>query len=306
LFSFIVMTDTHLTAEAAPSDSYWWNRILVSRSREILRDAVEQINARGADFAVHCGDLTNDGRVSSFRVASEILSELVPPLYLVPGNHDTRESYSRASLRAAFKLGGRPLYRVEHVAGWRIILIDAVHWTLEDGSIVDHRGHDRVANITIPDKEINWLRQELVADCRSPSLFFTHPFLAVRESYPSERMAGPDSIHSTELVAGLKSASLACTAQVKDLLKEYPCVKGVFTGHGHWHECLVEDGVLFCQTGALASFPTEMRLVRVSHDHLETEVIGIDPAYSQMSYVEEVGNRWVAGREQDRCIRHTF
>ena len=307
MFSFIVLGDTHLAAEAAPSDTYWWNRILVSRSREILRDAVAQINACGVDFAVHCGDLTNDGRASSFRVASEILSELVPPLYIVPGNHDTRESGSRAALDAAFKLGGGPLYRIERVAGWRLIFIDAVHWTLEDGSVVDHRGFDRVAKITIPNKEIRWLREELASDCRTPSLCFMHPFLSVRESYPSERMADQNPRDSMRMVEELKRGSLTCTAEMKKLLKEYACVKGVFSGHGHWHECMVEEGVLFCQTGALASFPNEMRLVRVSDDHLETEIIGISGAdYPKMSYMEEVGNRWVAGREEDRSIRHTF
>ena len=307
MFSFIVLGDTHLAAEAAPSDTYWWNRILVSRSREILRDAVAQINACGVDFAVHCGDLTNDGRACSFQVASEILRGLAPPLYVTPGNHDTREAESRGALDAAFKLDGRPLYRVEHVAGWRMILIDAVHWLLEDGSVADHRVGNAVVNMAVPGEEMNWLREELAADCRTPTLCFLHPFLSVRESYPSERMAGPDSGCSVEMVAGLKRGSLACTAEAKEFLKECDCVKGVFSGHGHWHECLVEDGLLFCQTGALASFPNEMRLVRVSDDHLETEVIGIGGAdYPGLSYVEDVGNRWVAGREEDRCICHTF
>ena len=101
----------------------------------------------------------------------------------------------------------------------------------------------------------------------------------------------------------MNRGSLACTAKLKETLKKYPCVKGVFSGHGHWHECITEDDILFCQTGALADYPCEMRLVRVSNDALETEVLGLsDEQYAQRSYMEEVGNRWPAGRDNDRSM----
>jgi len=303
-FSFAVMTDTHLSGATEAHDHFWWNRTLVSRSREILRDAVTDINTRGVDFVAHCGDLTDDGRASSFRVASEILADLLPPLYIAPGNHDTLEPDSRAALDEAFGLGGAPVYRVARVAGWRMIFIDAVYWSLKDGGVAGHRVTGRAVNMAIPDVEMTWLREELETDRETPALCFMHPFLSVREAYPATRMAGP---YAMEMVEGFRKGSLACAAEVKAFLKKHACVKAVFSGHGHWHECLVEDGVLFSQTAALAEFPNEMRLVHVSDGRLEMEIIGIaGDKYQAMSYVQGIGNRWVAGRREDRCIRHAF
>ena len=182
-----------------------------------------------------------------------------------------------------------------------MILIDAVYWTLKDGSVADYRVADRFVNMAVPEVEMNWLRAELDADAATPSLCFMHPFASIRESYPARKLAGP---YPMEMIEEGCKESLACIAEVKALLKQHPCIKGVFSGHGHWHECLVEDGVLFCQTGALAEYPNEMRLVRVLDDRLETHVVGIGGGYSEMSYMEEVGTGWVAGREVDRRMTH--
>ncbi|MFH0963828.1 MAG: metallophosphoesterase [Planctomycetota bacterium] len=302
-FTFVVVTDSHLSGKAHPQDDLWWNRVLVSRAGEILGNAVKEINARGADFVVHCGDLTNDALDASFRLAGEILRTLDPPFYFAPGNHDTEEAGGRAAANDILAARGRPLYRVERAGGWKMILIDSAYWSLRDGSVADYRVPARFVNMAVPDVEMDWLRAELDADGATPTLCFMHPFPAVRDSYPAKRMAGP---YSMEMVEGFRKGSLAATAGVTALLKRYRCVKAVFSGHGHWHENLVEHGTLFCQTGALAEYPCEMRIVRVSDDRLETEVMGIGGGFSEMSLVKETGNAWVAGRDLDRCITHVF
>ena len=300
-FSFIVFSDTHISGRECPSDDLWLNRILISRAQEILRKAVAEINARQVDFVVHCGDLTNDGYPASIRAAADILRELVPPLFFAPGNHDTEEAESRAVMDEAFGMEGGPLYRVARVAGWRMILIDAVYWTLKDGSVADYRVTDRFVNMTAPDVELDWLRAELDGDGETPTLCFMHPFAAARHAYPITKMAGPWAVGMLE---GFREGSLAATAEVKQLLTQYPCVKGIFSGHGHWHEFLVEDGVFFCQTASLAEYPNEMRLARVCDGRIEMEIIGLGEEYSQMSYMPEIGNAWVAGCETDRCVSH--
>ena len=302
-FSFIVLSDTHVSGDECPSDDLWLNRILISRAQEILRKAVAEINARQVDFVVHCGDLTNDGRPSSIRAAADILRELIPPLFFAAGNHDTEQAESRVALGEAFGTQGERLCRVERLAGWRMILIDAVYWTLKDGSVADHRVADQFVNMTVPEMELDWLRRELDADGQTPTLCFMHPFATARHAYPITKMAGPWPV---EMLEGFRAGSLACTAQVKKVLTRYPCVKGIFSGHGHWHECLMEDGVLFCQTASLAEYPNEMRLARVRDSNMEMEIIGLGEEYSRMSYMEEVGNSWVAGCKTDRCFSYAF
>ena len=78
-------------------------------------------------------------------------------------------------------------------------------------------------------------------------------------------------------------------------------------GHGGWHECFIQDGMLFCQTAELVQYAVEMRLVRVFPDRLETEVFGLpDKSYAQRAYMKEWGNDWSAGRETDRCASYVF
>jgi predicted phosphodiesterase len=301
-FSFIVVTDSHVSGKPDREDDFWWNRVLVSRGEEILREAVKEINARAPDFVVHCGDLTNDGHACSFRAAREALQGLTPRLHFAPGNHDSQEAESRGAMGEALGLDGGPCYDVVRIADWRVIVIDAVYWTLRDGTEAEYRVAGRFVNMTVPTLEMDWLRAELGADGDTPTLCFLHPFPCVREQYPAKKMAGP---YGMDMVEGFRRGSVAATAEVKGLLGQHACVKAVFSGHGHWHECLVEDGVLFCQTGALAEYPCEMREVRVWDDRIETEVFGLgSDTYARMSYVEEAGNRWVAGREIDRRMTH--
>ncbi len=92
-----------------------------------------------------------------------------------------------------------------------------------------------------------------------------------------------------------------------DLLAREPCVKATFYGHGCWHDCIVRDGTLFCQTAELVEYPIEMRWVDVFPDRIETKVFGLpDKAFARESYVEEWHNDWPAGRDVDRCMTHRF
>jgi 3',5'-cyclic-AMP phosphodiesterase len=84
------LTDTHLTtpesdAEHAPG-----------RTDDLAR-AVEAVNALDVDIVIHTGDMTQTAIDAEYSLAREILTGLDAPLYVVPGNRD-----SRAGLRRAF------------------------------------------------------------------------------------------------------------------------------------------------------------------------------------------------------------
>jgi 3',5'-cyclic AMP phosphodiesterase CpdA len=89
LFTFAVLTDSHLNAEEGISTSpYRANRLADAR----LRWAVAAVAARDPAFTVHLGDMGNPlpglsgyaGAADRFR---EMVRPLSSPLHLVPGNH---------------------------------------------------------------------------------------------------------------------------------------------------------------------------------------------------------------------------
>ena len=301
-FSFVVMSDSHLLAHKDVDVGFWWNRMLLSCAPEILGEAVRQTNARRPDFVVHCGDLTQDGSRESFAAARRILDGLDAPVYFAPGNHDVAQPLSRRVAAGAFKLDEDRLYDVVRVSGWRIILLDCMYWLRKDGSFPNHRAPGETVGMRTPDFEMDWLQAELRRDNRTPTLCFMHPFLAMRESYPVGRMPGGCSVDEAQSFA---KETLDGTKELKALLAQHHCVKAAFSGHGHWHDWLVEDGMIFCQTAALVAYPCEMRLVQVSNDRIETEVFGLPGTdYAEQSLVDEWGNRWVAGRDIDRAAKH--
>jgi len=304
-FSFVVISDSHVDARPGGSDGGYWNTMLTSRSRDILSAAVGDINARGVDFVAHCGDITNASDTESYRAVAEILSGLNCPFYFVLGNHDTWLEDRRGLAAELFGLEDPGLYRAVEFAGWRLLLLDFAYWVYRDGSIKGHYDLDnpaRVVDIIMPDRELDWLGQELRRDPSTPTVCFTHPVLAVRPEYPVARMPGGEPVTKRPVTL---EGELCGSGRLKAVLAGHPCVKAVFSGHGHMHDCIVEDGVLYCQTGALVSYPNEPRLVRVKSDRIETEVFPLSRGdFAELSYRPEWGNRWVAGRPVDRCMTH--
>lgn len=101
------------------------------------------------------------------------------------------------------------------------------------------------------------------------------------------------------------AGDLCLNPKLKATLGDYSCVKAVFSGHGHWHDCIVEGPTLYCQTGALISYPNELRRVRISSDRIDVQVLPLScGGFPDSSYRPQGGNDWTAGRPQDRCYTH--
>lgn len=104
-FKFAHISDTHIGSGASAAED--------------LERTVRDINAQ-ADiaFVIHSGDVTEFGSDAELWQAKNILSQLNKPLYVVPGNHDTKWSESGCnSFRAIF---GADRFVFDH-AGYRFI-----------------------------------------------------------------------------------------------------------------------------------------------------------------------------------------
>ncbi len=303
-FSFVILTDSHVRAEPT-EDSSWWNTLLVRQALEILSVAVKDANALNPDFVVHCGDLTDAADSLSFRAAGEVLRRLNCPLYFTPGNHDTHIDGSRDQAAKVLDVPGPPFYYTAVHKGWRLLFIDTAHWKYKDGSVHPYLDWDRYDDMYIPDSQVDWVRRELESDPDTPTLCFTHTPLALRDAYPGGSL--PDGTPVDALPLEHLAGELCLNPKLKAVLAEHACIKAVFSGHGHWHECVVEGPTLYCQTAALAEYPNEFRRVHVSADRIEVQVVPLSrDGFPEMSYRPEAGNRWPAGRPQDRAFSHSI
>ena len=79
------LTDTHLLSLRSAQP-------LAHRRAEDFRRCVADINRLNPrpDAVIHTGDLTHEGDAESYALAQDIVSELVPPFYPIPGNCDNR------------------------------------------------------------------------------------------------------------------------------------------------------------------------------------------------------------------------
>ena len=299
--SFAVISDSHLRPDAF--DLSYWNKRLYEHAHEMLAAAVEEINSHSADFVVHCGDLTGRSHKVSFQRAAEILSDLKCPFYFVPGNHDTYYPNLRELAAELFQYTSPTLYRAVECGGWRVLLIDSAYWWYQDGSVKGHYNLDNRAEVTaigVPDFELDWIRQELERDPTTPTVCFTHLSMAMRPEYPVGTLARGKPV--LERPVRINSYAERPWGQtLLQILKSAPGVKALFYGHMHFHDTLVEDGLLYCQTGSLIEYPNEPRFVQIDDQCMRVGTLPLcDGKYAELSYLPEWNNRWVEGRPIDR------
>jgi len=303
MFSFVILTDSHVHAQPS-KDDVWWNIILVRNGLEILSIAVDDTNALKPDFVVHCGDVTDAGDTPSFRAAGEILRRLNCPLYFTPGNHDTEYDGAREQAGALLNVPGPPFYRTITHQGWRLLFIDTSYWIHLDGSVDEYVDRSQLKDIYIPDSQVDWVRRQLQDDPHTPTICFTHTMLTLRDAYPGGTLPH-DGTKVDRISLELLGRSICQNPRLKTVLTEYDCIKAVFSGHGHRHDCIVQGSTLFCQTGALAEYPNEFRLVHVYLDRMDIQVVPLSRGnFPELSYQPHKGNHWLAGRPQDRTYSH--
>jgi 3',5'-cyclic-AMP phosphodiesterase len=89
--TIVQMTDLHVVAR----DRLCYGRVPTNAQ---LVQAVAHINTLDPrpDVVIVSGDLTDHGRAHEYELLREILAELIPPVFVVPGNHDRRDVLLKA------------------------------------------------------------------------------------------------------------------------------------------------------------------------------------------------------------------
>lgn len=168
------------------------------------------------DCVIATGDLTDHGTVEEYAVLRNVLRPLLPPLFVIPGNHDQRENLLSAFIEHAYlPPSGAPFiqYAIDDYPV-RLIGLDTVTPGKPEGLFCAER--------------LAWLENTLNADRHKPTLIFMH--------HPPFR-TGLRKMDAYGLYGG---------REMEAIVSKYPQVKRVTCGHVHRPIQLIWGGTLAC------------------------------------------------------------
>jgi len=169
---------------------------------DALARCIKKVNAAGPDLVIATGDLTHTGELAEYHRLRELIAELRPPVYLLPGNHDDRQALRTAFSDHAYLFKTSPQIDYTIDAGpVRIIAIDSTEPQRTGGYLDEPR--------------ISWLRQRLEETQ-------AHPTIVALHHPPFESGVWPMDSYGFNNVAALE-----------ELLKQYAHVQRIVAGHVH-------------------------------------------------------------------------
>ena len=279
LLSFALLADTHLSE----GHGAYMNVIMGDAAAAALPGELETLWREGAEFALMAGDLVNSATRAQFELLARVLGTTDLPVYGCVGNHDAYHSSSRPDLlELAPDLfpGGRTDYVLDR-GPLRFIVMDASYWRTRDGQIVDYYDAENGTGIGLRPEQLEWLRDTLAADMRTPTVVVWH--------YGFYDRAGESS-------CGHRMRASTCQGadQVLGILREAPNVIATLSGHSHWNAVNVFEGTAHIQNPAFAEWPNAYRVFRVYDDRMEWEVRQVgNRGFVRESFIPEKAQSWM-------------
>ena len=154
----VQISDLHITAWDKKTCGY-------APTAENLSLCVEHINQLSppVDVVLVTGDITNEGNFEEAEQAANILSKLICPFYIVPGNHDSRKiiqsAFDEQACPASANSEGFINYVIDDYA-IRLIGLDSVQQGKSGGKVSKKRA--------------KWLGECLTKDKDKPTIIFMH------------------------------------------------------------------------------------------------------------------------------------
>jgi Icc protein len=148
------LTDLHLSADPE-------KRVKGVPPRAALGDVIGHIRTGNMrfDHIVITGDLADDGLPETYRLLRSMLGDWFSRCHVIPGNHDSRDAI-RTELGKAVGSSDGPLTFAFSADNWRILGLDS----LVAGEVCGR----------IDEEQLDWLRAQLLAFPRAPTLLLLH------------------------------------------------------------------------------------------------------------------------------------
>jgi 3',5'-cyclic AMP phosphodiesterase CpdA len=261
-----IVTDLHFGPEARHDGKL---RKLTHLAGPLARAFVARMNELGPAFIVNLGDDIEDesreADLARYGECQAILREAQAPLVNVAGNHDSiylnREDLSRFWQRSG------PLYYSFDERGWHFVVLH----TLERKDV----------DVSIPERQLEWLRADLAA-AGTPTVVFMH------------HSASEQSLDDSRWWPGRSHLALVRErVELRRILEGSGRVRGVFNGHLHWNHLDVIHGIPYVTVQSLTENldddvpgrPAAAHAVVRLHDRgMIVRVRGNDPARYQIEW----------------------
>ncbi len=255
LHQFALLSDTHFGS----GRSVWMNTKLNGPARDQLGVTLASLRKEAVAYAIVAGDMTDGAAREQFAAFGRVCRNSGLPVYGCIGNHD---SYLASSRPDALELcadqfpGGRTDYVLDKPP-LRFIVLDGSYWKARDGRFMDHYDRSNSGGIGARPEQVQWLRQTLAADERTPTVFVWH--------YPLVNRGGVSS-------CGYKLRKWNTGREVLAAIERAPNVVAALCGHTHWNEVDVRAVRPFLINPAYCEWPNAYRVFRVYHDHIAWEL----------------------------------
>lgn len=192
------ISDFHVFADA-PETS-----LVRPDAEAAARKVVADIVTANPPFDAVCltGDLVDGGSEADYALLKDILAPIKVPVFLIPGNHDRRETL-RAAFQDRFEFSSETTLHYEAKIGdVRILALD----TLIDGQVAGR----------LDTAQLSWLRDKLSHVTNGPTLILMH--------HP----AFPSGIRGLDAMALMDGRD-----ELGQMVRDYPGTLRILSGHIH-------------------------------------------------------------------------
>ena len=272
-FFFVQMADVQFGLFASVSDadearieSARRNRLIIrpapkitgfADETELYTKAIAACNRLRPDFAVNCGDMTNDSDdetqlVELMRITKQLSDDI--PMNWVAGNHDVGNELTPSSLALYRQRFGEDDYLFDHHGSRFIVLNSNIAFYESEDPGEWERQQDFLRSA---------LREARETDSAHILVFTHHPLFLEHANEEDSSLVVPQERRRILL----------------DLLHAHN-VSAVFSGH--WHRnSYARDGRLLMVTSAAVGYPlgydpSGFRIVKVYEDRIEHQYYGFD------------------------------
>lgn len=208
-------------------------------SEEVLKATVKDINSlNGVSFVVFTGDNIDKPKAEDLEHFVKIINKLNVPYYLVIGNHDV------------FKSNGLSKKQYLEIVNDNNFLYkyDTPNYLFKKGEFVFivADGAKEVIPGTVgyyKEDTIAWVEKKIKKYNKRPVIIFQHfPLIDPRESKSHKTYRGEEYL---------------------SMLKQYPNVKSVVSGHLHLNHEQMQDGIYHITTPSLLVQPNQYKIIDI-------------------------------------------